>query len=51
MKKEVSSIKILDDKGNLLKRGFHDEFDALEWLEAQGKKGKFKIVTERLISL
>lgn len=33
MKRERSTIKVLDEQGNVAKAGFKDPFDALEWAE------------------
>ena len=44
MKKESSHISVVDlEEGKILKTGFHDEFDALEWAEKNGYLEKVKI--------
>lgn len=51
VKKEISRISVVDYlTDEVLKDGFHDEFDALEWLlEKHKKSGKFIIKSERVI--
>ena len=48
--KESSKIEVLSGE-KVLRDGFHDEFDALEWLELNHDSGKFIIRTERHIVL
>jgi len=50
MKKESSNISVIDlEEGKILKTGFHDEFDALEWAEKNVEKGKKIVITTRRV--
>lgn len=48
--KEVSKIEIFKDDV-MVHDGFHDEFDALEWLLNNQKKGVYSIKTTRTIEI
>jgi hypothetical protein len=50
MMKESSTTMVMQgDK--VLKDGFHDEFDALEWLTSNFEAGNYTIRTDRKIIL
>ena len=48
---ERTDIEVRTDQEIVLKDGFHDEFDALEWLTNNKNHGNYTIVTTRRIKI